>query len=448
MRIAFIPSRPSAQGFALLGLGCVAALAAGLPVAAVGAVASAAALAGVAAMALDLWVSRRAWKRAPLELAHRLPGAFALGAPATVTLVLTNPGPRRWRAALFDGVDPAFDFDGMPQQVRVAPASEVRLQYRVTARRRGLVHMGTAQLRVRSLGGSVEMLLTLGRPRPLRVYPNFAALMRYAWLAGDQRLAQIGVKTYAQRGLGTDFRQLAEYRPGDPVRHIDWKASLRQGKPIVRQYQDDRDQCVFFLLDCGRRMRADEAGGEGSHFDQLLNAMMLLSYVALKDGDEVGALTFGDAPGQQRRFAPRKGLASLNALMNRLHDVEPSLAHSDYLLAAQDLLRAQPKRALVVLLTNFRGEDVAELRPALRLLRTRHLVIVASLREQVLDQLAAQPLRQAQAPAEAAVAHLLAQQRRDAFRQIADTLSVDATPRQLGAALVNRYRAVKRAGML
>ncbi|MES2939773.1 MAG: DUF58 domain-containing protein [Pseudomonadota bacterium] len=448
MRMAFIPSRRGVQAFALLGLGCLAALAAGVAVAAVGAVAVALALGGLLAMALDVWLSRRAWNRSPLELTHRLPAAFALGVPATVTVLLANPGPRRWDAVLFDEADPAFAFDGMPQRVRVEAASEAVLRYRVTAQRRGLVHLGAAQLRVRGLGGGIELLVTLGQPRPLRVYPNFAALMRYAWLAGDQRLAQIGVKTYAQRGLGTDFRQLADYLPGDPVRHIDWKASLRQGKPIVRQYQDDRDQCVFFLLDCGRRMRADEASGAGSHFDQLLNAMMLLSYVALKDGDEVGALTFGQPPGGQRRFAPRKGLASLNALMNRLHDVEPSLAHSDYLLAAQELLRVQRKRALVVLLTNFRGEDVAELRPALQLLRTRHLVIVASLREQVLDAIAAQPLRQAQAPAEAAAAHLLMQQRRDAFRQVADTLSVDATPRELGAALVNRYHAVKRAGML
>ncbi len=91
-----------------------------------------------------------------------------------------------------------------------------------------------------------------------RVYPDFAQIARYAWLAGDHRLQEIGIKTYQQRGEGTDFKQLAEYRYGDPVRHIDWKATLRLGKPIIREFQDERDQCILLLIDCGRRMRADD----------------------------------------------------------------------------------------------------------------------------------------------------------------------------------------------
>src|SRR3954469_13625946 len=98
------------------------------------------------------------------------------------------------------------------------------------------------------------------------------------------------------------------------TRHIDWNASFRHRRPVVREFQDDRDQSVMFLLDCGRRMRADEKsdGLEGSHFDQALNALMLLAYVALKDGDAVGAMTFGHGAGQQRHFAPAKGMAALN----------------------------------------------------------------------------------------------------------------------------------------
>ena len=72
---------------------------------------------------------------------------------------------------------------------------------------------------------------------------------------------EIGIKSYPQRGSGTDFKQLADYRPGDSIRDIDWKATLRHGRPIVREYQDERDQRVVFLLDCGRRMRADEGSG-------------------------------------------------------------------------------------------------------------------------------------------------------------------------------------------
>jgi uncharacterized protein (DUF58 family) len=305
---------------------------------------------------------------------------------------------------------------------------------------------------VRTPWGWFEWQRQVGDTQSLNVYPNFAAVARYAWLAGDRRLAEMGIKTYPQRGAGTDFKQLAEYKMGDSIRHIDWKATLRHQRPIVREFQDERDQCVIFLLDCGRRMRADEgvASVDGSHFDQALNALMLLSYVALKEGDEVGALTFGNAPGQQRRFAPRKGGATLNALMARLYDIEPSATHSDYLMAAQDLLRAQHKRALVIVLTNFRDEDAAELTPALKLMRTRHLVLVASLRERVMRELSAQAMTQDQHAIEVAGAHLFSQARSDAFQRVVgrDALSVDVEPAQLAVSLVNRYHAVKRSGLL
>jgi uncharacterized protein (DUF58 family) len=199
-------------------------------------------------------------------------------------------------------------------------------------------------------------------------------------------------------------------------------------------------------------MRADEgaAARHGSHFDEALNALMLLGYVALKEGDEVGALTFGTAPGDRRSFAPRKGLTALNGLTVALHDIQPQATHSDYLLAARDLMQLQPKRALVVVLTNFRDEDTRELEPALRLLRTRHLVMLASLRERVLRELAEQPLSDGEKVVEVAGARLFAQARGDAFRKLAgrDGLLVDVEPSQLAAALVNRYLAVKRAALL
>ena len=447
-----IPSRASVLVLATGALGCAGALVLGAPLAAVVQASAVALAAGVIWVGIDLWRTLHAWRMTPLHTMRALPDALALGVPRVLQLTLVNDGPWAWALTLFDEVDPRLDFDGLPQRLHVPAGKKLDLRYTVTPRQRGPVQLGATQLRLRSRGGSFELLRTIGAGQRLHVYPNFAAVARYAWLAGDKRLAQIGIKTYPKRGMGTDFKQLSDYKQGDPIRHIDWKATLRHQRPIVREFQDERDQCEIFLLDCGRRMRADEgvAGVDGSHFDQALNALMLLSYVALKEGDEVGAITFGNAPGQQRRFAPRKGGATLNALMARLYDIEPSATHSDYLMAAQDLLRAQHKRALVIVLTNFRDEDAAELTPALKLLRTRHLVLVASLRERVLRELSDQPITQDRHAIEVAGAHLFSQARSDAFQRVVghDALSVDVEPAQLAVSLVNRYHAVKRAGLL
>ena len=447
-----IPSRNTVLALAAAATVCAIALAVGAPLANVALAAAAALGLGVAWVAVDMWRTLDAWRRHPLHTVRALPDALALGVPRALQLTLVNDGPLAWGVDLFDEVDARLDFEGLPQHLQLPAGKKLELRYTVTPRQRGPVELGATQLRLRSRGGSFELLRTIGTGQRLHVYPNFAAVARYAWLAGDRRLAQIGIKTYPKRGMGTDFKQLSDYKVGDPIRHIDWKATLRHQRPIVREFQDERDQCVIFLLDCGRRMRADEgvASVDGSHFDQALNALMLLSYVALKEGDEVGALTFGNAPGQQRRFAPRKGGATLNALMARLYDIEPSATHSDYLMAAQDLLRAQHKRALVIVLTNFRDEDAAELTPALKLLRTRHLVLVASLRERVLRELSTQAITQDRHAIEVAGAHLFSQARSDAFQRVVghDTLSVDVEPTQLAVSLVNRYHAVKRAGLL
>ena len=116
------------------------------------------------------------------------------------------------------------------------------------------------------------------------------------------------------------------------MRQIDWKATSRIRKLISREYQDQRDQQVFFLIDCGRRMTAKD--GELSHFDHALNSVLLLAYVALRQGDAVGLMTFGGAP---RYVAARKGAGMVNVVLNALYDLQPGMSSPDYANAATDL---------------------------------------------------------------------------------------------------------------
>lgn len=452
MRHGVIPSRLALWLFAAAVLGACVALFAG---AAVGGVARAGGVfAGLVALAgiVDWLLSRRAWHAAQVRLVRRLPSAFAIGVRRPVILGLECAGTRRWRCTLFDHHDASLRVEGMPVRSELIPGKRVEVSYEATPTRRGEIEFAPADVRVRSLLGLCELVERLGVHETRRSYPDFAQVARYAWLAGDRRLREIGIKTYQQRGEGTDFKQLAEYRYGDPIRHIDWKATLRQRKPMLREFQDERDQCVMLLIDCGRRMRAHDAQGDigTGHFDQVLNAVMLLSHVALRQGDAVGALTFGTPEGESRVFAPRKGAHALNALMGELYAVQPSPTHSDYLSAAQQLLLRHRKRSLVIVITNFRDEDGSELAQALTLLRSRHLVMLASLRERVVGDLMSQSLDRPDAPIEVGSAHLYEQARRDAFNRLAarDALMVDAEPQNLGVELVNRYNSVKRAGMI
>jgi uncharacterized protein (DUF58 family) len=437
---------------AAIGVVALAALLAGTELAYVTVATLVAVLALSLAAAGDYVVSRRVWRDAKVGFARRLPAAFAIGVSRNVTVTLSHEHWSDFACELYDHVDPSVVATGLPAALVLPTGKRVDATYAVTPTRRGEITFAPAEARVRSRLGLCDLGVRLGVAETRRVYPDFAEIARYAWLAGDRRLQEIGIKTFVQRGEGTDFKQLAEYAQGDSVRHIDWKATLRLDKPVVREFQDERDQRVMLLIDCGRRMRADDRGGSvgTAHFDQVLNAVMLLSYVALAQGDAVGALTFGTPPGGERLFAPRKGAHTLHALMGELYGLQPTPSHSDYVAAAQDLLRRQNKRALVIVITNFRDEDGSELGLALKLLRQRHLVLLASVRERIVGELIARPLTSGNAALDVASAHLYEQARRDAFRRLAarDALMVDAEPERLGIELVNRYHAVKRAGMI
>jgi uncharacterized protein (DUF58 family) len=400
----------------------------------------AAALLGLAALDLALL-----WRSAPPVFRRRLPHALALGAGTEVTLELDNHGARSQRLAVFDHVPDGFAYDDLPQSLRLGAGQQARLRYRVRALERGEHDFAPCELRQGSPFGLWERRLRLGEGARVRVYPNFAALTRFALLATDHRLSQLGILQRRRRGEGLDFHQLREYREGDAQRQIDWKASARMRRLISREYRDERDQQILLLLDCGRRVAAKD--GPLSHLDHALNAALLLGFVALRQGDAVGLMTLGGSP---RWVAPRKSQVALNGLMAASFDLQPSLSSPDFHRAAVELMRRLRKRALVVLLSNLRDEDDDDLRSAVGLLRQRHRVVVASLREPILDAALRAPVDGLpQALTHAATADYL-ERRRRAFARLAlgDVPCLDVEPEQLPLALVNRYIELKRAGRM
>ena len=358
----------------------------------------------------------------------------------------------RYTGELFDHADPSLEAPGMPLRFSIGPRQRQALEVNLLPTRRGMQRFDPAQIRLRSRLGLLEWSLRIGETESRRVFPNFEQQARFAWLAGDRRLVTPGLKAVQRRGSGTDFDQLVNYGAGDPIRQIDWKATLKHQRPIVRKFRDDRDQSVMFLLDCGRRMRADDTqqGVGMSHFDQSLNALMLLAFVALSHGDAVGAMTFGLPEGREKSFAPRKGRQTLNSLMAELADVEPTPVFSDYERAAAEILARRRKRGLLVMITNCRHEDAPELKAALRALRSRHLVVLANLREQIVANIAAQEPATDASALESAAALQCQQERADMLRGLAQggASIIDCEPARLGVEMVNRYRVLKGAGTI
>jgi uncharacterized protein (DUF58 family) len=381
-----------------------------------------------------------------LEIKRKLPGSLALGTNQMVHLAVSNTGKHPQHIEVFDHYPSQVKAEGLPIKLGIAPNEQITVEYQLRAIERGKLYFPCVQLNLYSPWRLWKRNAYLPVESYIHSYPDFAAVSHYALLATDNKLSQMGIIKKRRRGEGQDFHQLREYRIGDTLRQIDWKATSRMKKVISREYQDERDQEIIFLLDCGHRMLTKD--DELSHFDHTLNALLLLSYVALKQGDAVGLGTF--AGDESRWLPPKKGLHHLQTVLNTIYDLQPGTASPDYSQAASDLLVKHKKRALVILISNVRDEDADDLLPALKVLKKRHLVLLASMRETILDTATEDPVKTFDDAVQyASLKHYL-QYRKQAFDalQEANVLSIDVQPTELSVELINQYLSIKGGGLL
>jgi uncharacterized protein (DUF58 family) len=344
----------------------------------------------LALLALAIIDAVRLRRLPPPHVTRQVPGNLALGRWSEVHLQVSHDFAETLQIEVFDHVPDGLSCEDLPLTIELQPGQHSRISYRLRPLKRGHYLFQHCEIHLPSPLGLWSGKRLLPVQDSTRVYPDFARLYGGELLAVDNWLSRLGVRQRQRRGQGQEFHQLREFREGDSLRQIDWKATARQRTPIAREYEDERDQQIMFLLDCGRQMRSQD--DELSHFDHALNACLLLSHVALRQGDAVGLCTF--ATDQPRYLAPIKGASQLKVLLNGVYDLESSQRPADYPAAAGLLLARQKRRALVILVTNLRDEDDEDLLASVKRISQQHQVLIVSLREEpstVLDLILCKP---------------------------------------------------------
>ncbi len=401
--------------------------------------------AGIAILVLCAWDVRVLGRESPPAVTRGLFTSQPVGVWRPIRLDVVNPTARLLPVAVYDHHPPNARTEGLPVCMDIPPGGAGTADYRIVFEARGEQIFPRVDTRVVGpLGLFLRRRLSV-LPQRVRVYPDFAAIAKYTLLATDHRLSGIGIRERRRRGEGLEFRQLREYRQGDTPRQVDWKATSRLRKLISREYQDERDQQILFLLDCSNRMRAKD--GPLSHFDEALNALFLLAHVALGQGDAVGCIAFGAV---ERVIAPRKGRRTVNELLEKLFDLAPGLSAPDYRAAAGLAWRATSKRSLMLFLTDVHDEDGAEIEAAVEVLRRRHLVLIASLRASAVAGVLARKPQGFEDALRIAAAHqyLNARHRTLEALRLCGVEVLDVEAQALPVALVNRYLDVKHSGRL
>jgi uncharacterized protein (DUF58 family) len=330
--------------------------------------------------------------------------------------------------------------------------STQELTYTIHPDSRGEYQWGDIQVRQLSPWGLAWHDWKIPASQTVAVYPDLIGLRS---LSIRLTLENTGTMRQARRiGMGTEFAELREYGIGDDIRLIDWKATARRSRPLVRVLEPEREQTLIILLDRGRLMTAQVQGLK--RFDWGLNATLSLALAGLHRGDKVGIGVFDREV--TTWIPPERGQHQLPKLIERLTPIQPVLLEPDYVGAVTKLVNQQTRRALVVLITDIVDVTAsAELLAALVRLTPRYLPFCVTLGDPQVDRLAHTPpiLEKEKQGAIAAtyaraVALDLLAQRQVAFAQLKQkgVLVLDAPANQISEQLVDRYLQLKARNLL
>jgi uncharacterized protein (DUF58 family) len=385
--------------------------------------------------------------RAPrIEVTREAAAIFSVGRPNQVAIHLRSRSGRRLRGVVADDPLAHCKAGGMPARFELAPRGRAVVRYELVPSRRGRRDFDAVTVRYASPLGLVARQERTHLPAVVDVYPDVHAARSLELLRRQGRQdARLG----SLRTLGgeTDFERLRPHQRGDPLRHVDWRASARRDDLTVRQYQAESNQNVVFAIDVGRGMRG-ESGGLTS-MDHALNAALLTADVALRAGDRAGVMVFDETP---RGFVrPEGGHRGAHKLTRAVYALEAGLAATDY-RAAMMFLRTQVRsRSLFVVLTNLLDPRSArDLAASLKGLLPRHLPLCVLLRDMDVEALVTAPSRgAADLYARAAAAETLSS-REVLIRSLrkAGVLVLDTAPGDLTPELVKGYLDVKARRLL
>jgi uncharacterized protein (DUF58 family) len=395
-------------------------------------------------VAADTVLAPAPWQ---VAVARELPAVLPLDGTGEVVWSLGNPSDRALRVALADDLAPSLGASTRRIQAVVPARGRIHTSAGLQPTRRGTFRPSEVTVRVTGPLG----LVTRQAPRELaghlEVHPSFRSRAAAELRLTRARVLQEGVRTIRGAGGGTEFESLRDHVEGDEFRHIDWAATARAGRPIVRTYRPERNQTVVVLLDTGRVVAGLVEGVP--RLDHGMDATLALGTVATRLGDRIGLLAFG---GEVRTVvAPRRDRDQLRRLSSAMHALEPELAESGYHAAFRATLARFRRRALLVVVTELAAEAVQEtLVPALPLVTREHAVVVASVRDPAVERLRDHPGGAPRdAYAAAAATTVLDERARAAARlRAVGAEVVDAAPGELAARLVDRYLDVKATGRL
>lgn len=372
---------------------------------------------------------------------------FSLSDPNEVTLRMQNRSRLRLSLTAIDELPPQFQERNFALQTTLRPGERTDLHFELRPLTRGVYPFGNTHLFVKTALGLIERRFTFEHPQEVAVYPSIVQMRRYELMALHDVARDTGIKKVRRLGHSYEFEQIKNYVEGDDYRSINWKASGRRASLMVNQYEDERSQQVFCLLDKSRIMNMPFDGL--SLLDYAVNTSLTISNIALKKQDRVGLLSFSDALGAT--LPAERGAQQLRRILEALYREQERAGEANYELLYEAVRRLIHGRSLLLLFTNFESRYALErILPVLRRLNRLHLLVVIFFENAEVRALAETEPRDVLGLFRQTVARQFLEEKREIRRLLTQHgIQVVLTrPENLSVSTINKYLELKARGLI
>lgn len=382
-----------------------------------------------------------------MEGQRQLPEKFSNSDENPVQVNLQNNFPFRIYVEVIDEIPEQFQKRDFKLEVQIPAKRESITEYSLVPVERGEYFFGNLNVYASTRLRLAKRRFSFDKNQMVKVYPSIIQMKKLDFLSIDRKIAQPGLKKIRKVGHTMEFEQIRDYVPGDDVRSINWKATAKQGGLMINQYQDEKSQPVYSVIDLGRTMKMPFENLK--LVDYAINSTLAFSNIVLKKKDKAGLVSFSN---KMDKVVPASSKRSnLNHILESLYNIDTEFLDSDFGMLYTHIKRKLPRRSLLMLYTNF--EHLSALHrqlPYLLALAKKHLLVVIFFENTELDKLVNTEADDIPGIFDQTVAEQFAYDKRLMARELQQygIQTILTKPQELSINTINKYLEIKKRGML
>lgn len=364
-----------------------------------------------------------------------------------IAITLENNYPFKVFISLIDELPAQFQKRDFGHAMSLKPGEKSTYTYTVRPVERGEYHFGKVNVFVSSFLQFFSKRYSFSDDESVKVYPSYIQMKKYEFLAMHNNLTEFGMKKIRRIGHTMEFEQIKNYIPGDDVRTINWKATAKRAELMVNQYQDEKSQPIYSVIDLGRVMKMPFDGLK--LLDYAINSTLAFSNIALLKNDKAGMLTFSKKV--ETIVAASNKKTNLSVINEELYNITTDFSDANFALLFANIKRKINQRSLLILYTNF--EHISALKrqlPYLKAIAKKHLLVTVFFENTELDTLITENAEDLQSVYHKTIAEKYAYEKRLMIKELEKNAvhAILTKPQHLSVNVINKYLEFKAKGMI